>query len=198
MFIFTAKNQQRNRNDDRGGDPMTVNFTPTPAQDALNSTRQGERFFSRLRLFWRFQMTGWIAFSVLSFPFIFWQPGTVFSALFLGLIVNGVSFLLTLGIRLIFHLFWTTGHAYLLGIIIVSCGFAGIILIGILFAVHQMRVVDANLFTDSTAIRFFYEHTGTVLALSFLCLGIRRALDEVQPKSQDLHAEEQLPHAAGA
>ena len=188
-----------NRKDDHVGEPMTENLIPNLVQDALNPARHGEGFLRRFSLFWRFQLAGWIAFSVFSFPIIFWQTGTVSSALFLSLIVNGVSFLLTLGLRWIFQLFWPTGNAYLLGIVIVACGFAGVVLIGVLFAVHEMRVVDdAKLFSDSTAFRFFYERTGTLFAWSFLYLGIRRALDEAKSKAQKLHAVEQCPHGAEA
>lgn len=178
---------------------MTENFKPNPVRDALNFACHGKDFFSRFPLFWRFQIAGWIAFSVFSFPIIFWQAGTVSSALFFCLIVNGVSFVLTLGLRWIFRLYWTTGKIYLSGIIIVACGFAGVVLIGILFAVHELRVVDdARLFTDSTAFRFFYERTGTLFAWSFLYLGIRTALDEAHPKAHELQAVDQLPGGADA
>ncbi len=177
---------------------MTENLVSNAVRDTLNPARQGEGVFSRLSLFWRFQIAGWIAYSIFSFPIIFWQTGTVSSALFLSLIVNGVSFLLTLGLRRIFRLFWPTGNAYLLGITIIACGFSGVVLIGVLFAVHEMRVVDdAKLFTDSTAFRFFYERTGTLFAWSFLYLAIRRALDEARSKAPKLEAVEQSPHAAG-
>ena len=188
-----------NQKDNHGDIPKTDNSVQNTVRDALKPAYQDETFFSRFSLFWRFQLTGWIAFSVFSFPIIFWQVGTAFSAVFLSLIVNGVSFLMTLALRWIFRLFWPSGNAYLLGIIIVACGFAGVVLIGVLFAVHEMRMVDdARIFTDSTAFRFFYERTGTLFAWSFLYLGIRRALDEVQSKTQKLEPVEQHPRGADA
>jgi len=188
-----------NHKDNHDDSSTTENSAPNAVQEALNPACQGESFFSRFSLFWRFQLVGWTGFSVFSFPIIFWQIGTVSSALFLGLTVDGVSFILTLGLRWIFRLFWKSGNAYLLGIVIVACGFAGMVLIGVLFAVHEMRVVDdAKLFTDATAFRFFYERTGTLFAWSFLYLGIRRALDEVQSKPQKLQAVERLHRGAGA
>ena len=193
------KNQQMNRKDDYAGSPVTENSVPKLVQDALKAAGRGEGFFRRFSLFWRFQLAGWIAFSVFSVPVIFWQTGTVSSALFLGFIVNGASFLLTLGLRLVFRLFWPTGNVYLLGIIIVACAFSGVVLIGVLFAVHEMRVVDdAKLFTDSTAFRFFYERTGALFAWSFLYLGIRRALDEIQSETRNLQSVEQHLHDTDA
>ncbi len=55
--------------------------------------------WSRLPLFWRFQLAGWTAFVPLTFPLKVVLAGTIPGALLQSFIRDGSSFALTLGMR---------------------------------------------------------------------------------------------------
>jgi hypothetical protein len=68
--------------------------------------------WSRLPLFWRFQLAGWAAFVPLTFPLKVVLAGTIRGALLLSLIRDGSSFALTLAMRAIYRRFVNEQNRY--------------------------------------------------------------------------------------
>jgi hypothetical protein len=71
-------------------------------QTLCERRKDGEKnraIWSRLRLFWRFQLAGWAAFVPLTFPLKVVLASTILRALLLSFIRDGSSFALTLGNR---------------------------------------------------------------------------------------------------
>lgn len=57
----------------------------------------------RIPLFWRFQVAGWLIFIAATFPTKLVVCGNIFEALLSLLVRDGVSFLITLGMREIYR-----------------------------------------------------------------------------------------------
>lgn len=62
-------------------------------------------FWSRLPIFWRFQIAGWAIFVIATLPLKFDLTNSLSSTLLLCLTRDGTSFLLTLILRIIYRKF---------------------------------------------------------------------------------------------
>jgi hypothetical protein len=96
--------------------------------------------WSRLPLFWRFQLPGWAAIVLLTFPLKVVLMGTIPGAILLSLIRDGSSFALTLGMRVIYRRFLKEQNRYpiIVPVVIVVCLTAGLLQTGFLLLFHDI------------------------------------------------------------
>ena len=137
--------------------------------------------WKRLSLFWRFQLTGWIVFVAVTFPLKIMVAGTLADALILCAVRDGSSFLLTLGLRRIYGIFWTSAVGRMVTLIVVSCAVAAMLQNGFFFLFHSFVSNEGEFrLSRSRAFDVLYERTGLLLGWSFLYFGIRHAIEGVQ------------------
>jgi two-component system LytT family sensor kinase len=137
--------------------------------------------WSKLPLFWRFQLLGWGVFVIVTFPLKFVLTGSMAGALILCLVRDGSSFLLTLGMRWIYRAFWSKGGLRMAALIVLSCSIGGLLQYAFLFLIRPVITSESEFhLTRSLALSAFYERTGLLFAWSFLYFGIRHAIDGIQ------------------
>jgi two-component system LytT family sensor kinase len=133
--------------------------------------------WSKLPDFWRFQLAGWAAFVVVTFPLKIELTGNVFGALVLCLARDGSSFLLTLALRLLYRAFWSDEGGRMAALIIAACTIVGFLQNGLFFLLREIITNEPEIFRmRSMAFNVFYERTGLLYGWSFLYFGMRQML----------------------
>ena len=104
--------------------------------------------WSRLPLFWRFQLAGWAAFVPLTFPLKVVLAGTIPGALLLSFIRDGSSFALTLGMRVIYRRFLNDQNRYraIVPVVTVVCLTAGLLQTGFLLLFRDIFPLEKEVF----------------------------------------------------
>jgi signal transduction histidine kinase len=141
------------------------------------------KFQSRMPLFWRFQLIGWAVFIAASFPLKLDLMGSFSAAFLLCLTRDGTSFLLTLGLRLIYRKYWSENFVVVAALIIAACTLGGLSQIAFFSLIRDFVPESGEIF-PSRLMEFslFYERTGLLYAWSFLYFGVRHAIEGVQRK----------------
>lgn len=139
----------------------------------------------RLSLFWRFQLGGWLAFTVFSFPLkwilLYNAPGSFMGSLYR----DGLGFLLTIGMREIYRRVYREdmpklGFALLL-IVVPSIG--GLVLTLFSLAVQGMFTFEEEkIFNNGVLLGIFYFRTVLCLCWSLLYFGIKLLLQDQERK----------------
>lgn len=133
--------------------------------------------WGKMPLFWRFQLAGWVAFAIASFPLKYTLAGSLRGALLLCAIRDGGGFVLTLGLRVIYRAFWSNNGLWMAALIIAACLVGGALqyTLGNQFLTS---IPNRSEIYNIPSIRFdaFYERTGILLSWSILYFGIRHAL----------------------
>ncbi len=139
------------------------------------------RFWSKLPLFWRFQLAGWSAFVVVTLPLKIDIMGSVSAALFLSVTRDGTSFLLTLALRALYRAYWSEKGGQMAVLIIGACTGAGMLQNGLFILLRETLPLDSEIFRyRSIAFSVFYERVGLLYSWSFLYFGMRQALQGKQ------------------
>lgn len=148
--------------------------------------------------FWRFQLVGWVAFVVVTFPLkIELMMGSVPGAILLCVVRDGTSFVLTLGMRIVYRTFWPKTDQRMLVLIFVTCSVGGLLQGAFSLLMEPLIPGEGELFFQRTmALDSFYERSGLLFAWSFLYCGIRYALEsnakEARIEARRLAAELQM------
>lgn len=143
------------------------------------------QFWSRLSMFWRFQLAGWAAFIVATFPLKVELTSGVPVALFLVLIRDGSSFLLTLALAVFYRRFWSEKASQMAALIITGCIVAGVLQNGLFYLLRDLVPMTSEIFWNRSMIfSVFYERTGLLFAWSFLYFGVRHFTDGIQKRLQ--------------
>lgn len=80
--------------------------------------------------FWHFQILGWAVFVLATFP-LKWDLGGSFpSALLLCVSRDGVSFALTLALRMVYRALWSSNGIAMGVVFVTACSIAGVIQAG--------------------------------------------------------------------
>jgi len=138
-------------------------------------------FWSRLSPFWQFQILGWTAFVVVTFPLKLELTGAPGAAFFLCLVRDGSSFLLTLALRSLYRKYWTENAGQMAGLVILGCTVAGVLQSGLFFLLREIFPLEGEIFRHrSIAFSVLYERIGLLYGWSFLYLGMRHALQSKQ------------------
>lgn len=139
------------------------------------------RFWLRLSPFWQFQIMGWTAFAVVTFPLKLELTGTFSAALFLFFARDGSSFALTFALRSLYRKYWTENGKRMTGIVILGCTVAAALQSGLFFLLREFIPLEGEIFRHrSIAFSVIYERTGLLYGWSFLYLGMRHALQSKQ------------------
>ena len=139
--------------------------------------------WSRLPLFWRFQLAGWAAFVPLTFPLKVVLTGTIPGALLLSFIRDGSSFALTLGMRVIYRRFLNEQNRYraIVPVVTVVCLTAGLLQTGFLLLFHDIFPLEKEVFfITSVEFSLFYERTALLVCWSLLYVGIKQMRDGME------------------
>ncbi len=137
----------------------------------------------RISIFWRFQLVGWAVFIIASFPLKLDLMGSFSAALFLCLVRDGSSFLLTVGLRSIYRSYWSDNFVAMAALIIAVCTLGGLSQSAFFSIMRDFVPVNGEIFpTRWMEFSLFYERAGLLYAWSFLYFGIRHAIEGIQRK----------------
>jgi two-component system LytT family sensor kinase len=139
--------------------------------------------WSRLPLFWRFQLAGWATFVPLTFPLKVVLTGTLPGALLLSLVRDGSSFALTLGMRVIYRRFLNDQNRYraIVPVVTVVCLTAGLLQTGFVLLFHDIFPLEREVFLiTSVEFSLFYEGTALLVCWSLLYFGIKQMRDGME------------------
>lgn len=135
----------------------------------------------KLPLFWRFQLAGWTAFVIITFPLkcvLFGGPDT---AIIISAVRDGSSLLLTLVLRRIYQNYWSDKIGRMIALIVVSCALAGLLQGALLLLLNPVVSSAGELhITKAKEFDALYERTGLLYAWSFLYFGIRHAIEGIR------------------
>lgn len=145
--------------------------------------------------FWKFQLAGWGAYLVLSFPTKVILLGSVRAALITTVVRDGIAFWLTLGMRAIYRRaydrHWSLpGNALLIGGVSLLAGW-GVAQFSLALD-HRIALEDAALFGEVNAMRMIYFCTSVYVCWSLLYFGIRSIREASERELQLARAELQL------
>ena len=123
----------------------------TGMRQESSERRKGEgsvrSIWSHLPLFWRFQLAGWAAIVLLTFPLKVALAGSIPGALVLSLIRDGSSFALTLGMWVIYRRLLREQTRYRAIVLVVTgvCLSAGILQTGLFLLLHDIFPLEEKL-----------------------------------------------------
>ena len=141
--------------------------------------------WTKLSDFWRFQIAGWSAFIIASFPLKLDLMESVPGALLLCITRDGSSFLLTFGMRSVYREFWSNNGAAMAVLIIFTCTIGGLLQAGFFFLIREVIPNEAEIhFRRSMAFTALYERTGLLFGWSFLYFGIRLLISGKEREAQ--------------
>lgn len=132
--------------------------------------------WSKPTLFWRFQIAGWLAFIVFSFPLKWVVVQDVRGSLTVSLYRDALGFLLTLSMREIYRRIYPGKvQPLLLALIIVAVSLVGGAILTVLSLLFPtpFDFREDKLFAESAMLGVFYFRTGICLAWSGLYFGFR-------------------------
>lgn len=165
------------------------------AVSRIEHERRPANFWARIPIFWRFQLGGWGAYVVLSFPSKVLILGSVRAAVITTLVRDGLAFLLTLGMRAIYRRAYERhwpliGNALLIGVVSFLAGWA--VARFSLALDHRIALEDVALFGEVNTLRMIYFCMSVYLGWSLLYFGIRSMQDASERELQLARAELQL------
>ena len=138
--------------------------------------------WDRIPLFWRFQLVGWLAFTIFSFPSKWVMLETIPASVLVSLYRDGLGFLITIAMREIYqrcyHVKMTKPALVALvgGVSLVS----GLILTLFSLGFHEFLDFDAEkTFTPPIIFGIFYFRTGLCLGWSLLYFGIKLLMERL-------------------
>jgi len=139
--------------------------------------------WSRIPLFWRFQICGWGAFFALTFPVKLHLSGSISASLGSFLVRDGFSFLLTLLLRKIYDRVYERHRkpAWIVGAIVSSSATGALLQIPVYFLVGRIfPFEERTIFGHSALVGIFYYRLGLFACWSLLYFGVRQMLDGIK------------------
>jgi two-component system LytT family sensor kinase len=144
--------------------------------------RRLSNVWARMPLFWRFQIAGWLMFVAVTFPLKLAVSSN--AAVIIGSfgVRDGFSFVLTLGMRVIYdRIYHSYGRtAWVVAIVAVVSITAGLLQLGVFYVFGDIfPFEERTIFNESVGLGIFYYRTAFFAGWSLLYFGIRQALDGV-------------------
>jgi hypothetical protein len=139
--------------------------------------------WSRIPLFWRFQICGWGAFFVLTFPVKLHLSGSISASLGSFFVRDGFTFSLTLLLRKIYDRVYERHRnpAWIVGTIVFSSATGALLQIPVYFLVGRIfPFEERTIFGQSALVGIFYYRLGLFVCWSLLYFGIRQMLDGIK------------------
>lgn len=141
------------------------------------------RKWNHIPLFWRFQLSGWIAFCIVSFPLKWIVLEDIPGSLLVSLYRDGLSFVLTVGMREIYRRFYRRNLKIgWLALLVTAVSLAGgAILTLFSLAFHDaLDFEEAKIFNGQVVFAIFYFRTGLCAGWSLLYFGIKLIRESAQ------------------
>ena len=138
--------------------------------------------WDRIPLFWRFQLGGWLAFTIFSFPSKWVMLETIPASVLVSLYRDGLGFLITIGMREIYRRGYSEKmpKAALVGLVGGVSLAGGLILTLFSLGFHEFLDFDAEkTFTPPIIFGIFYFRTGLCLGWSLLYFGIKLLMERL-------------------
>jgi len=140
-------------------------------------------FWAQLPLFWRFQLIGWLAFSVFSFPSKWVILENIPESVVVSIYRDGVGFLITIGMREIYRRVYHEKMSMVsLAVLVtgVSLG-SGVFLTLFSLGFHEFLDFKAEkTFTPPVIFGIYYFRTGLCFGWSLLYFGIKLMHDSME------------------
>ncbi|HRJ72400.1 MAG TPA: histidine kinase [Terrimicrobiaceae bacterium] len=160
--------------------------------------RKRIHFPRHLSPFWRFQLIGWAAFSVFSFPLKWVLLESIPGAILVSLYRDGLGFFLTTGMREIYRRIYTANlPPSLVAAIVGAVSLAGggvLTLFSVAFH-SALDFEEGKIFTTAVVFGIFYFRTGLCLGWSLLYFGFKLVRDHAEHRMQLACAERDLAKA---
>jgi len=122
-------------------------------------------YWLKLSPFWRFQVAGWLVFIIATFPLKFDLMGSIPGALLLCISRDGCSFLLTVGMRLVYRAFWGDTGAMMGTLIIITSTIAGVLLSVLIFLIRDLLPMEGEIhLRQPIPFSAFYERRAYFMA----------------------------------
>jgi len=134
-------------------------------------------------LFWRFQLGGWLVFSIFSFPLKWVILENIPGSIAISLYRDGLGFLLTLGMRKIYRRVQgeKVSKLQLAGLVMLVSLIGGLVLTFFSLAFHHLFAFEEEkIFTNAVTFAIFYFRTGLCLCWSLLYFGIKQSRESVE------------------
>lgn len=145
-----------------------------------------------LPLFWRFQLGGWLAFTVFSFPLKWVVFETMPSSVVVSLYRDGLGFILTLGMREIYRRVYSRKIRPIFVTVVVCAtsivGGAILTVFSLLFH-SALDFEEEKILVSPVIFAIFYFRTGLCACWSILYFGIKRIRDGMDRDLRLAHAE---------
>lgn len=143
-------------------------------------------------VFWRFQLGGWLAFTVFSFPLKWVILESVPGSVLVSLYRDGLGFILTLGMRQIYRrVYHRKMRPLAVAGIVSAVSLAGgtvLTLFSLIFH-HMFDFEEEKIFATSVIFAIFYFRTGLCAGWSLLYFAIKLMRDEMKRELQLARAE---------
>ncbi len=154
------------------------------------------RLWTEIPEFWRFQILGWAAFSIFSFPLKWVVLGDVSISLLVAAVRDGTGFFLSVGMRQIYRRVYGRGVLQV-ALAILSCSvIAGGILTGLALWFHDaVDLAEEKIIYPSMIFAIFYFRTGLMGAWSLLYFGIKLLRDKLAKEAEAARAEAERQRA---
>lgn len=146
----------------------------------------------KIPLFWRFQLAGWLAFTIFSFPSKWVMLETFPDSVLVSLYRDGMGFLITIGMRELYRRVYHEKMSMVsLAALVagVSLG-SGVVLTLFSLGFHEFLDFKAKqTFTPPVVFGIFYFRTGLCLGWSLLYFGIKLMHDSMEREVRLARAE---------
>lgn len=148
--------------------------------------------WSNLPLFWKFQILGWLAFVVFSFPLKWVVIENVQGSVLVSLYRDGLGFLLTVGLRQIYRRIHSAKfHLYGIAVIVLFSSLIGgtVLTAFSLFFHAAFDFQEDKIFTGSIIFGVFYFRVALCLGWSFLYFGFKYGIERSAREAQLARSE---------
>ena len=148
--------------------------------------------WSRLSLFWKCQLAGWVTFIILSFPLKLVVFGSIYSAFFVSASRDGLVLLLTAAMREIYRSIYHEQMKiiWMIAVSLMVSGMMGLLLTGFsLVLYHLFGLKEQTAFFGKIGFEVFYFHAGLCVCWSFLYFGIKSMRERAEHDLRLVQAE---------
>ncbi len=156
------------------------------------------KFPSRIPLFWRVQIGGWLAVSIFTFPLKWISLEDIPSSALVSLFRDGMGFFVTAAMRQIYLRFnWEPARLPTLGCLMAAVSLAGgTVLTGFSLAFHEyLDLQEEKVFTPAVIFVMFYFRVGLCAAWSLLYFIFKLMRDNADRSIQLARTERDLAKA---
>lgn len=168
------------------------------AATKIDVSRQFAELWSRIPLFWKFQLIGWTGFVVLTLPIKLSLASSLTNLAGTFFVRDGFSFVVTLGIRVIYHRVYQSqpGPGWIAATIATVSLTAGALQIPVFFLLGELfPFEEKTLFSRDVPLGILYYRAGLFTCWSLLYFGIKEFRAAMQKDLRLALIESERRHA---